>query len=128
MQLQKSKTDERTGISYTLIGDYYIPDITLPKSESEQNIGIWGMRHKQYLIENKGVLFNILLTQGKLYSYLADIDHQVEAMFSRLITDLSAKEGITKELKETNQLEWVQKMNNIQNRATEIVNTELIYI
>lgn len=91
MQLQKSKTDERTGINYTLIGDYYIPDITLPKSESEQNIGIWGMKHKQYLMQSKRVLFNILLTQGKLCFYLADIDHQAEAMFSRLITDLSAK-------------------------------------
>lgn len=128
MQLPKSKTDERTGISYALIGDYYIPDITLPKSESEQNIGIWGMRHKQYLMLNKRVLFSILLTQGKLCSYLADIDHQAEVMFSRLITDLSAKEGVTEELKEKDQLEWIHQMNNIQNRATEFVNTELIYI
>ena len=128
MQLLKHKLDERTGISYTLIGDYYIPDIALPKIDGKQCVSIWGMRHKQYLRENNKVLFNILLTQGKLHSYLTEVDRKAETMFSQLVKEIAELEGITEQLKEENQLFWVQQMNNIRNRAMEIVNAELIYI
>ena len=128
MQLQRHKTDEKTSISYTLIGDYYIPNVTLPKTKCKQNIGVWGMRHKQYLMKNKKVLYNILIAQGKLYSYLLDIDKQSEKMFSQLIVQMGKQEGITEKLKEENQMLWVRRMNAIHEAATEIVNRNLIYI
>ena len=128
MQLQKHKTDGRTGISYTLIGDYYLPDVALSKTEYDKVIGILGQHHLQYIKQNKRVYFNIMLTNGTLYSYLADIDRQAKKMFSTLVKQMAVCEGITEKLKEENQIEWVRRMNYIQNRATEIVNMDLIYI
>lgn len=119
-------TDEKTGIRYTLQGDYYLPDLALP-AEEQQTIGIWGQRHLRHIKQNRKVLYTNLLTSGKLNSYLADIDKQSEEMFSRLVKELSEKEGVTEELKAADQMLWVQKINNIRNRATEIVNAELIY-
>ena len=119
-------TDEKTGIRYTLQGDYYLPDLALP-AEEQQPIGIWGQRHLRHIKQNRRVLYTNLLTSGKLNSYLADIDKQSEEMFSRLVKELSEKEGVTEELKAADQMLWVQKINNIRNRATEIVNAELIY-
>ena len=118
---------EKNGGTYTQIGDYLIPDLTLPPEELNIHIGVWGMRHKRYLMEKQRVTFNIMQMNGTLWEHLADIDKQAEDMFFRLVNDMAKAEGIAEQLKDENQMLWVQKMNNIRNRATEIVNTELIY-
>ena len=118
---------EQTGGTYTQIEDYLLPDLELPEEEKEANIGVWGMRHKRYLKQNHKVLYYNLLTSGKLNSYLADIEQQAQQLFLRLVKDLAEKENVTEELKSTDMMLWVQKMNNIRNCATEIVNAELIY-
>ncbi len=118
---------EEMGGTYTRVGDYYLPDLKLPEEEKQANIGVWGMRHKRFLKENHRVLYANLLTSGKLVAYLDDIEQQATAMFLRLVKELAEKEGVSEELKATNQMLWVQKMNNIRNRATEIINAELIY-
>ena len=120
-------TDERTGIGYTLQGDYYLPNLALLTEEEHENIGVWGMRYKRFLKENHRVLYANLMTSGKLVSYFDDIEQQVTALFLRLVKELAEKENVTEELKAADQMLWVQKMNNIRNRATEIVNAELIY-
>ena len=117
---------EKNGIWYELQGEYYLPCLKLPE-ESEVYIGIWGQRHRRYLKNHHRVRYINLLTSGKLNSYLADIDRQAEAMFSRLVKQLSKKEGVTEALKAENQLLWVQRMNNIRSAAMEIVSSELIY-
>ena len=117
---------EKNGIQYELQGDYYLPCLKLPE-ESEVHIGIQGQRHRRYLKNHHKVRYINLLTSGKLNSYLADIDRQAEAMFSRLVKQLSEKEGVTEALKAENQMLWVQRMNNIRSAAMEIVSSELIY-
>ncbi len=124
--MNKHITDKKTGISYTLQGDYYLPDLALPPEE-EQPIGIWGHRHLRYIRQHKRLLYSNLLTSGKLSSYLADIDRQAEEMFSRLVKQMAEREDVTEQLKAENQMEWVRKMNNIWNRAVEMVSAELIY-
>ena len=119
-------TDEKTGISYTLQGDYYLPDLALP-AEEQQPIGVWGQRHLRYIREHRKALYTGLLLNGKLNSYLADLNEQAEDMFFRLVKELAEKENVTEELKATNMMFWVQKMNNIRNRAMEIVNADIIY-
>ncbi len=114
-------------ITYRKIGDYMIPNIILPPEETKVELGVWGMRHKDYLMKNKRVLFNIMLTKGTLFQYLAEVDKQAEEMFFRLIDDMAKAEGITEQLKSENQMEWVGRMNNIKARAREIVNNELVY-
>lgn len=118
---------EQMGGTYTQVGDYYLPNLKLPEEEKRANIGVWGMRHKRFLKENHRVLYANLMTSGKLVAYLDDIERQATAMFLRLVKELAEKENVTEELKATDQMLWVQKMNNIRNRATEIVNAELIY-
>ena len=118
--------DENNGLWYELQGDNYIPCLIL-SNEKEKPIGIWGQRHKRYLKEHRKATYATLLTRGKLNSYLADIDGQAEEMFSRLVKQMAEREGVTEQLKAENQIFWVGQMNNIRNRATEIVNTELIY-
>ena len=118
---------EEMGGTYTQVGDYFLPDLKLPEEEKQANIGVWGMRHKQFLKENHRVLYANLMTSGKLVAYLDDIEQQATAMFLRLVKELAEKEGVTEKLKAENQMLWVQKINNIRNRATEIVNAELIY-
>ena len=118
---------EQMGGTYTRVGDYYLPDLKLPEEEKQANIGVWGMRHKRFLKENHRVLYANLMTSGKLVTYLDDIERQATTMFLRLVKELAEKENVTEELKATDQMLWVQKMNNIRNRATEIVNAELIY-
>ena len=118
---------EEMGGTYTQVGDYYLPDLKLPEEEKQANIGVWGMRHKRFLKENHRVLYTNLMTSGKLVTYLDDIERQATDMFLRLVKELSEKEGVTEELKAADQMLWVQKINNIRNRATEIVNAELIY-
>ena len=116
---------EETGGTYTLQGDYYFPNLTLP-AEENRPIGIWGQRHARYLKQHYKVRYYNLLTSGKLNSYLADIDKQAEDMFLRLIEQIANREGVTEQLKAENQMEWVCRMNNIRSRAMEIVNEEII--
>lgn len=118
---------EEMGGTYTQVGDYFLPNLKLPEEEKQANIGVWGMRHKRFLKENQRVLYANLMTSGKLVTYLDDIEQQATAMFLRLVKEFAEKEDVTEELKATDQMLWVQKMNNIRNRATEIVNAELIY-
>lgn len=125
--MEKYIFDERNGIWYELQGDYYLPCLKLPEKE-QQPVGLWGQRHLRYIKQNRKVFYLNLLTSGKLNSYLADIDQQAEEMFSRLIKQIAEREGVTKRLKAENQMEWVGRMNNIRNRATEFVNNNLIFV
>lgn len=118
---------ENSGGTYTQVGDYLLPNLSLPAEEKETNVGVWAMRHKRYLKQNHKVRYYNLLTSGKLETYLADIEEQAQNLFSRLVKDLAEEENVTKELKVTDMMLWVQKMNNIRNRATEIVNEQAIY-
>ncbi len=124
--MEKVIYDEKNGLWYELQGDYYIPCLRLPEEE-QQHIGVWGQRHLRYIKQNRKVLYLNLLTSGKLKGYLADLDKQAEEMFARLIKQISECEGVTEQLKADDQMEWVARMNNIRSRATEIVNSELIY-
>lgn len=117
---------ELMGGTYTLQGDYYLPNLALP-AEKNKPIGIWGQRHKRYLREHKRVTYANLFTSGKLNSYLANIDEQAEDMFSRLVKQMAKIQGLTESLKANDQLEWIGKMNSIRHAATEIVNNELIF-
>ena len=118
--------NEKNGLWYELQGDYYLPCLNLPE-EPEVHIGIWGQRHRRYLKSHRRALYTSLLTSGKLNSYLADIDQQAEGLFSRLVKQLTEKEGVTETLKAENQMLWVQRMNNVHSAAMEIVSSELIY-
>ena len=118
-------TDERTGLRYELVGDYYL--IAGEDKPEGRPIGIWGQRHLRYIRKHKVGLYAKLLTTGKLNDYLADLNEQAEAMFSRLVKQLSKKEGVTEALKAENQMLWVQRMNNIRSAAMEIVANDLIY-
>ena len=115
-----------TKITYTQQGDYLLPDLKLPE-QPKVEIGIWGKRHLRYIKQHHKIRYTNLLTSCKLTAYLADIDEQAEELFFRLVKQLSEKEGVTEQLKADNQMLWVARMNNIRNRATEIVNEELIY-
>ncbi len=119
-------TDKKTGIGYTLQGDYFLPDLALP-AEKEQPIGIWGQRRLRYLRQHKRLIYTNLLTSCKLNSYLADIDRQAEELFSRLVKQMAEQEGVTEVLKARDQMVWVGRMNNIRNRAAEVVYNDLIY-
>ena len=117
---------EQMGGTYRKQGDYLIPNIILPYKEI-QPIGIWGQRHLHYLKQHHKMLYTNLLTSGKLNRHLAEVDKQAEDMFFRVVKQLAEKEGVTEKLKAENQMEWVGRMNNIKARATEIVNTDLIF-
>ena len=116
---------EEMGGTYTQVGDYLLPDLELPQEE-QPPIGVWGQRHRRYLKEHRRTTYAALFTGGKLNSY-PGIDRQAEEMFLRLVKQIAAFEGITEKLKATAPMEWVGRMNNIRNRAMEIVNSELIY-
>ncbi len=118
---------EKQGGTYTQVGDYMLPDLLPAEEETQANIGVWGMRHKRFLKENHRVLYASLMTSGKLVTYLDDIEQQATDMFLRLVKELAEKENVNEELKATDMMLWVQKMNNIRNRATEIVNADIIY-
>ena len=115
--MKRHITDEKTGISYTLHGDYYLPDLELP-TEEERPIGIWGQRHLRYIREHRKALYTGLLLDGKLNGYLADLNEQAEDMFFRLVKELAEKEGITETLKAENQMLWVRRMNAVRETAT----------
>ena len=125
--MEKYIIDERTGLKYELVGDYYL---IAGDDEPEENqpIGIWGQRHLRYLKNHRKVFYADLLTSGKLNCYLADIDRQAEQLFLRLVKQTADAEGITETLKASDQMEWIRQMNNIRSRAAEVVNSELIYI
>ena len=114
-------------ITYRQVGDYLIPNLKLPPEEANIRLGKWGMMYKSYLEKHKKVLFSSLLGQGKLYQHCAEIEKQARDMFDTLVEQMKESEVVTEELKEQNQLEWVQKMENIEQRAREIVCNELIY-
>ena len=123
--MEKYITDERTGLTYELVGDYYL---IAGDDEPEIEIGIWGQRHAEYLKRNKKGTYTALLISGKLDGYLQEIDIQAEKMFERLTKQFSEREGVSEKLKTKNQLEWVRRMNGIRARVTEIVNREQIYV
>ena len=123
--MEKYITDERTGLKYELVGDYYL--IAGDNEPKHEPIGIWGQRHCKYLREHKHAIYSGLLISGKLDSYLRDIDRQAGTMLSRLVKEFSEKEGITEKLKAENQMLWVQRMNAIREAAVEIVNDNMIY-
>ena len=117
---------EQMGGAYTLQGDYYLPNLTLP-AEENKTIGIWGQRHLRYLKQHRTILYTNLLTSGRLNGYLADIDRQAEDMFFRLVNQMAEREGVTEKLKSDNQMEWVARMNSIRNISTEIVSNDIIF-
>lgn len=123
--MEKYITDERTGLKYELVGDYYF--IAGDDEPEERPIGIWGQRHLRYLKQNCRAVYAELLTSGKLNDYLADLNEQAENMFCRVVKELAEKEGVTESLKAENQMLWVQRMNTLRETATEIINHELIY-
>jgi len=118
---------EEMGGTYVRQGDYFIPCLSLPADKENHPIGVWGQRHLRYLKQYHRVRYYILLTSGKLNSYLADIDRQAEEVFPRLVKELAEKEDVTEAIKAENQMLWVQKMNDIRNAAMEIVSSEFIY-
>ena len=118
---------EQFGGVYTMQVDYRLPNLTLP-AEEERPIGVWGQRRLNYLKHHRKVLYYNLLTSGKLHSHLADTEEQAQALFPRLVKEYAEKEGVTEQLKSTDQMRWVRKMNNMRSVATEIVLKEIIYI
>ena len=118
----------KKSISYRRVGDYFIPNLIIPPEEAKITLGKWGMMYKSYLEKHKKVLLSLLLGQGKLYQHCAEIEKQANEMYDALIEQMKKAEGVTEQLKEENQLEWIQRMNNIQHRANEIVCKELIYV
>ena len=117
---------EQSGGTYTMQGDYRMPNITLP-AEDERPIGVWGQRRLRYLKQHHKVLYYNLLTSGKLNSHLADIEEEAQSIFSRLVKEYAEKEGVTKQLKKENPIEWIRRMNNIKMRVREMVNSEVIF-
>ena len=118
---------EQLGGTYTQVGDYALPELSLPAEKDDRHIGIWGQRRLRYLKQYHKVIYYNLLTSGKLDSHLADIEEQAQQLFLRLVKEYAEKEGMTEQLKVTDPMAWVRQMNNIRNRATEIVNIEVIY-
>ncbi len=117
---------EHNGGTYRMVGDYRIPNITLP-AEARKPLGVWGLKRKDYLMQHKRVQFNIMLMTGTLWTHLAEVDEQAADMFSRLVEQMKVNEGVTEQLKADNQMEWVARMNNIEARVREIVDFVIIY-
>lgn len=124
--MKESITDERTGITYRRVGEVYLPNLI--SLDTNYPIGIWGQRHKDYLLENHRLFYYNLLTTDKLNSYLHEIDVSAKEMYDRLIRKMAEQEGVTEQLKAENQMEWVGKMNNIANRAREVIDERIVYI
>ena len=122
----KSIFEQSSGV-YTMQGDYSFPNLTLP-AEDERPIGIYGQRRLRYLKQYHKILYYNLLTSGKLHSHLADVEKEAQDLFSRLVKEYAEKEGVTEQLKAADQMAWVRKMNNIRERATEIVNAEVVFV
>ena len=118
---------EQSGGAYTVQGDYRLPNLTLP-AEDERPIGVWGQRRLRYLKQHHKILYYNLLTSGKLHSHLADTEEQAQSLFYRLVKKYAEKEGVTEQLKATDQMAWVRRINNICERATEVVNSEVVFV
>ena len=116
-----------TNIQYRQVADFNMPNLILPPEEANIRLGKWGMLHKDYLLKHKKVLFNTLLTEGKLYQHCAEVENQACEMFDTLVKQMKISEGITEQIKSENQVEWVQRMGNLESRAREFVCNELIY-
>lgn len=125
--MKKIITDERAGLHYELVGDYYLIAGEDEPEQEQEPIGIWGQQHLRYLKEHHRVRYANLLTSGELNAYLADIDRQAEELFLRLVKQMANAEGISETLKASNQMEWVRRMNSCRDRATEIVYHQVIY-
>ncbi len=124
--MEKQIYNEKNGLWYELQGEYYLPCLSVPPKE-QRPIGLWGQRHLRYLRQHRKALYTELQITGKLNGYLADLNDQAEAMFFELVKQMSAREGVTEQLKAHDQMLWVQRMNNIRDRAMEVVNNDLIY-
>ena len=124
--MKKQIYDEKNGLWYELHGDYYLPCLTVPDDE-QLPIGIWGQRHLRYIKQHRKALYTELQITGKLNGYLADLNEQAEDMFFRLVKQMADREDVTEQLKVQDQMLWVQRMNSIRDRATEVVNNDLIY-
>ena len=122
--MEKYIYDEKNGLHYELVGDYYLPLLTVPEAPP---IGIWGQRRQQYLKEHRPAIYTTMLLSEKLFSHLAEIDQQAQEMYDQLISQMAARAGITEQLKATDQITWVQNMNAISAQVREIINAELIY-
>ena len=122
--MEKYIYDEKNGLHYKLVGDYYLPCLEAPEAPQ---IGVWGHRRRTYLREHNEALYTAMLLSGELDTHLEAIDRDAEQMSNRLIRQYAAVEGVTEELKAADQLEWVQQMNGIRSRVSETVNAELIY-
>lgn len=118
---------EKSGGTYTMQGDYRLPNLTLP-AEEERPIGVWGQRRLNYLKHHRKVLYYNLLTSGKLHSHLADTEEQAQTFSSRLVKEYAEKGGVTEQLKSADQMAWVHRMNNIRDRTTEVVNAEVVFV
>ncbi len=118
----------KNSITYRQVGDYLIPNLIIPPEEANVTLGQWGMMHKNYLEKHKKALFNSLLIQGKLYQHCAEVEKQARDMFDMLVEQMTKTDGVTEQLKEKKQIEWVCRMNNIESNAREIVYSSLIYI
>ena len=125
-EMKKHIYDDNNGLWYELIGDYYIPVLTL-SSEEQRPIGKWGRMHRDYLKEHRPILFNDLILSGKLWTYLADLNEQAQERLSLIVDQMKASEGVTEEMKAADQMAWVGVMNSIRNRAEEIILREMIY-
>lgn len=123
--MKKYITDENTSIGYTLVGDVYIPNLV--STDTNYEFGCWGRKHKEYIRQYKSAFYTTLFTQCKLNSYLHDVDVRATEMYDTLVKQLAKQEGVTEKLKATDMMLWVRKMNNIRNRTTEIVNTNIVY-
>lgn len=117
---------EQTGGTYTMQGDYCLPDLTLP-AEEERLIGVWAQRRRQYLKQHHKILYYNLLTSGKLHSHIADVEEEAQTLFLRLVKQYAEQEGLTEQMKAENQMEWVRRMNNIRERVNKVVNAEIIF-
>jgi len=125
-EMKKHIYDESNGLWYELIGDYYIPVLTL-SSDEQRPIGKWGRMHRDYIKEHRPILFNDLVLSGQLWTYLADLNEQAQNRLEVIIDQMKASEGVTEELKAADQMAWVRAMNSIRNRAEEIILREMIY-
>ena len=127
-ELEKSTHDNANGLDYTLVNDYYLPNLTVAAPAEQHPTGRWGRLHKRYLKEQHPIRYKQLLLSGELASYLASLDKQANEQLALIIRQMQDAEGVTEVLKEDNQLEWVRRMNSIRSRAEEIIKTELIFV
>lgn len=125
--MEKYIYDDNNGLWYELRGDYYYPCLTVP-GEEQKPVGVWGQRHLRYIKKERKALYTELLISGRLNAYLADINEQAEEQMLQLTKQMAVQEGVTEQLKAQDQMQWVQRMNNIRDRATEIINHKLIYV